>query len=186
MRLPFLVICLAAFWIFSAAAAEDKYTFGPVPSPSKFSTDVSLPPAKIEPAKPVVAPTNSVEPAKPIFQPVEAKAESAPSNFKPVEPAVQPILPKVEPVTPPRASGKLIVEAGGGLDGKVVVVDAQRYFVVLNFPLGQMPPVNAALNVYRHGVKVGELSVTGPQRDDSIVADIVSGELQVGDSARNR
>ena len=72
------------------------------------------------------------------------------------------------------------------MDGKVAAVDARRGFVVLNFPLGQMPPVNSTLNVYRHGVKVGELSVTGPQRDDNTVADIVSGELRVGDAARNR
>ena len=44
--------------------------------------------------------------------------------------------------------------------------------------------MNSPLNVYRHGVKVGELSVTGPQRDDNIVADIVSGDLQAGDAAR--
>lgn len=72
------------------------------------------------------------------------------------------------------------------MDGKVAAVDERGHFVVLNFPLGQMPPVNSTLYVYRHGVKVGVLSVTGPQRDDNTVADIVSGALQIGDAARNR
>lgn len=40
------------------------------------------------------------------------------------------------------------------------------------------------LNVYRNGLKVGELKVTGPQRDNNTVADIVAGECQVGDEVR--
>jgi hypothetical protein len=33
-------------------------------------------------------------------------------------------------------------------------------------------------------LKVAEISVTGPQREDSIVADIVAGEAEVGDDVR--
>ena len=54
----------------------------------------------------------------------------------------------------------------------MVNVDAR--FVVLNFPVGQMPVVGRRLNVYRNGLKVGELSVTGPQKEDNTVADITA------------
>ena len=57
-------------------------------------------------------------------------------------------------------------------------------FVVLTFPITQMPAVAERLVVYRQGTKVGEVRVSGPQRNNSIVADIVTGEPQVGDEVR--
>ena len=42
------------------------------------------------------------------------------------------------------------------------------------------------LDVYRGGLKVGELLVTGPQQGDSTVADITAGEAQKGDEVRSR
>jgi hypothetical protein len=70
--------------------------------------------------------------------------------------------------------------------GKVVLVNKSAQFVVLNFPLGRMAPVGQRLDLYRHGLKVGEVNVTGPQREDNTVADLVAGEAEVGDDARAR
>jgi hypothetical protein len=92
---------------------------------------------------------------------------------------------------PPRAgvSGTnetLDFTTGNALVGKVAVVNNTARFVVLNFPLGKMAAVDQRLNVYRRGLKVGELKVTGPQRQDNIVADLVAGEAEVGDEARSQ
>lgn len=73
-----------------------------------------------------------------------------------------------------------------GLHGRVASVNTGLRFVVLTFPIGQMPPVDDHLNVYRNGNKVAELKVTGPQRDDNTVADIVSGDAIAGDEVRER
>lgn len=81
---------------------------------------------------------------------------------------------------------KLIVTQAEGLNGHVSSVNASLRFVVLTFPIGQMPEVNQHLNLYRHGLKVGEVNVTGPQREDSIVADMITGDSEVGDEARDR
>jgi hypothetical protein len=35
-------------------------------------------------------------------------------------------------------------------------------------------------------LKVGEVKVTGPQREDNIVADLAAGEAEVGDEARGQ
>ena len=64
------------------------------------------------------------------------------------------------------------------------MVNADARFVVMTFPLGGVPLVEQRLYVYRKGLKVGELKVTGPQRDNNTVADIISGELQVNDEVR--
>ena len=80
----------------------------------------------------------------------------------------------------------LIVTPENVLVGKVVGVNTPARFVVLNFPLGKMAGVDQRLNLYRRGLKVGEVRVTGPQREDNTVADLVAGEAEVGDEARNQ
>ena len=73
-----------------------------------------------------------------------------------------------------------------GLHGRIASVNSSLRFVVLTFPIGQMPPVDDHLNVYRNGFKVAELKITGPQRDDNTVADIVSGDPISGDEVREK
>jgi hypothetical protein len=71
-----------------------------------------------------------------------------------------------------------------GLSGKVVRVVTSGRFAVLNFPIGRMPLIDQGAEVYRQGLKVGELRITGPQLDDNIVADILTGDVQPGDQVR--
>ncbi len=79
---------------------------------------------------------------------------------------------------------KLIVTPEPGLTGKVAKVNPDGRFVVLNFPLGHLPPADQHLSIYRQGLKVGEVKITGPQLEDNIVADLIAGEARVGDEAR--
>jgi hypothetical protein len=81
-------------------------------------------------------------------------------------------------------ASRLIVTPDGMPIGRVVFFNEQGRFVVLQFPVGQMPTLKTQLNVYRGGLKVGEVKVNGPQSNDNIVADIVAGEARVGDEAR--
>jgi hypothetical protein len=80
----------------------------------------------------------------------------------------------------------LIVTPENALVGKVALVNTVGRFVVLNFPLGKMAAVEQRMNLYRRGLKVGEVKVTGPAREDNIVADLVAGEAEVGDEARSQ
>jgi hypothetical protein len=70
------------------------------------------------------------------------------------------------------------------LAGEVSTVNPVARFVVLSFPLGQMPAIDQHLNLYRRGAKVAEVKVTGQQRGINIIADIVTGAPEVGDEAR--
>jgi len=95
------------------------------------------------------------------------------------------------PLPGPRAGAPttrptLIVTPESALVGKVAVANPTARFVVLNFPLGKMASAEQRLNIYRRGLKVGEVKVTGPQREDNIVADLVAGEAEVGDEARSQ
>src|SRR5689334_4291832 len=62
---------------------------------------------------------------------------------------------------PPGTNRNLIVTPGRTTTGRVASVNAAGRFVVLTFPLGTMPGQDHRLNVYRGGLKVGEVKVTG-------------------------
>lgn len=64
-------------------------------------------------------------------------------------------------------------------------MNAQARFVVLRFPIGQVPPVDTRLVVYHADAKTGEVKVTGPTLDNDLtVADIVLGTVQENDEVR--
>ncbi len=97
-----------------------------------------------------------------------------------------------DPFANPRApsastnGSRLIVTPDPGLVGKVALVNREGRFVVLNFPVGHMPLLDQRLNVYHLGLKVGEITVTGPQRDDNIVGNLSAGDATAGDVVRDR
>ncbi|MBC8001023.1 MAG: hypothetical protein H7X97_00430 [Opitutaceae bacterium] len=77
-----------------------------------------------------------------------------------------------------------IMTPARSIAGRVVTVNTAARFVVLTYSFGFLPPIDQRLNVYRLGRKVGELKVTGPQQDTNTAADLLSGEIQIGDEAR--
>jgi len=67
---------------------------------------------------------------------------------------------------------------------KLLVVNTEHQFVVLDFSGRLVPPLGTRLTVSREGKPVGVVRVTGPVRGWTAVADILEGELRVGDEAR--
>ena len=57
---------------------------------------------------------------------------------------------------------------------------------MLDFPIGHLPANEQIMFVFRQGLKVGELRVTGPHREHNTVADLVAGEARKGDEVRDR
>ncbi|MSU22004.1 MAG: hypothetical protein EXS30_11490 [Pedosphaera sp.] len=69
--------------------------------------------------------------------------------------------------------------------GKVVALNSNLRFVVVDFFLSQLPSVDQRLSVYRQGLKVADVKISGPERSNNIVADIIAGEAKVGDEVRS-
>ena len=86
----------------------------------------------------------------------------------------------------PGSGAGIPVNPAGVLIGKIVSVNGPARFAVLNFPIGKLPALDQRLGVYRKGLKVGEVKVTGPQRDDNIVGDITAGDAAPGDEVREQ
>jgi hypothetical protein len=94
------------------------------------------------------------------------------------QPARPPVSPRGKPAP------KIEVTPDTALTGKVKSANLNARFVILSFPIGQMPRVGQPLLVYRQGLQVGEVRITGPQMDCNIAADLVAGEAMVGDEVR--
>ena len=85
-----------------------------------------------------------------------------------------------------RAKPAPIITPDFSLAAKVVSVNTIGRFVVLSFPASLMPRVDQTLFLYRAGLKTAEVRVTGPQQDNNIVADLVSGDAEVGDTVSDK
>ena len=80
----------------------------------------------------------------------------------------------------------MIVTPDTSLAARVVSYNAVGRYVVLSFPVGQMPKPGQNLFLYRNGLKVGEVSISNWQRDNFVVADLITGTAQAGDEARDQ
>ena len=67
--------------------------------------------------------------------------------------------------------------------GRIATLNPAGQFVVVDFNVGAIPPLRSRLNVYRDDTIVGVGQLTGPARDNLVAADILSGEVAVGDAA---
>jgi hypothetical protein len=78
-----------------------------------------------------------------------------------------------------------IVTPAQGTTGRIVAVNGTARYAVIGYAIGvRLPPVEQRLNVYRNGLKVAEIKITGPSRDTNTIGDIVAGDCQTGDEVR--
>lgn len=175
MRFLFVSLLLA---IIAGAGCSNRKAAAPQ---QNFSDIPGLPPTAVP------APVEVKQKPKP--QPKEKAPPPAPVEAK-RKPKPQPKEAKVVTVAAPfeskASSQKLIVTPETGLVGKVETANQNLRYVVLSFPIGHLPALEQRLNVYRHGLKVGEVKVTGPQIEDNVVADIVEGDSGPGDEVRDK
>jgi hypothetical protein len=92
----------------------------------------------------------------------------------PRRPATQPAPAQVEPAP----------SQFGPSPAKVVSANPELRFVVVDFSSRVMPPVGTRLNVYRGDKSIGAIQITEPVRARLATADVVEGDVRVGDEAR--
>jgi len=68
--------------------------------------------------------------------------------------------------------------------GRIHSVNPGLQFVVVDYTIGGAPPMQSLVPVYRGNQKVGQLRLTGPERNGFVAADVVEGILQVDDEVR--
>jgi hypothetical protein len=95
--------------------------------------------------------------------------------------------PNARPAPPAAVAPQTVVTPDNSITARVVSYNTTGRFVVLSFPVGQMPKSDQSFFLYRNGMKVGEIKIdSSKQYDNFTVADLVTGEAQVGDEVRDR
>jgi hypothetical protein len=90
--------------------------------------------------------------------------------------------PKTGKAAPPTAP---VISPVNALSGRVMLVNGPLKYIVAEGTLGRLPAADQVLNVYRDGQRVGEVRVSQQARGANFTADIVQGELRVGDTLRS-
>ena len=72
----------------------------------------------------------------------------------------------------------------GPAAARIVSLNPEHKFVVIDFASRVMPAVGTRVTIYRDGKRVGAVRITEPVRAQLATADIVEGEVYVGDEAR--
>ena len=68
--------------------------------------------------------------------------------------------------------------------GKVALVNAQLRYVILEFGMARVPSAGQRFAIFRGSEKVGQVRISNETSGSNIAADIIMGELQVGDEVR--
>jgi hypothetical protein len=89
-------------------------------------------------------------------------------------------------LAPAPGDSQMVVTPDTSLAAKVVRYNSVGRYVVLSFPVGQMPKADQIFFLYHDGFKVGEIKIDTWQRDNFVVADLTDGEAQVGDEVRDQ
>ena len=70
------------------------------------------------------------------------------------------------------------------VNGRIASVNEKLRFVIVDFTNSRRPEIDQRLSVYRVGEKVAEIKVSGPYRNTTVAADIVTGEVKYGDEVK--
>lgn len=166
-----LLLGLLAGGCFHRKAAAPRESYSDVPGLPKTP---ALAPAEVK---------RTPKPPKKEAKVVTSPATNATRKAQDTRAAQAAVLSSAEPKA---STEKLIVTPDNGLVGKVEMANQNARYVVLSFPIGHLPAMEQRLNVYRRGLKIGEVKVSGPQIEDNVVADIVEGDAQSGDEVRDK
>jgi len=84
-------------------------------------------------------------------------------------------------VKPAGNQTNLVIAPAKSAVGHIRSVKPQLKFVVIDFPVGQVPAEGTRLSIFRAGTKVGEVKISGSPKGTFIVGDISTGDAQEGD-----
>ena len=85
----------------------------------------------------------------------------------------------------PTTSTNLVIRPATSAMGLVKSVVSSGKFVIVSFPVGQVPTNDARFAVFHAGVKVGEIKITPPAGDNMTAADIIAGNAEENDEVRS-
>ena len=105
---------------------------------------------------------------------------AAKAAVRPVPAPHSPATPTNRVAIPPRPLVVPVIRC----EGTVVFVNPQSRFVVIDFSFNPLPRPEQRLGLYRDGNRVGEVRVSSAAQASFVAADVLSGDAQLQDEAR--
>lgn len=87
--------------------------------------------------------------------------------------------PASEASNPP-STGPLVTPEASNIGNVALVNDTAKY-VIVSFRGGTAPAQGEKFSLYRRGLKVGEIRISGPQDNALTAADLLNGSAKIGD-----
>ncbi len=89
-------------------------------------------------------------------------------------------------IRPPRGTNQqdLVIAPATSAGGRVASVNAKGRFVVIVFPIGQVPAAGTRMSVFHGEARTGEVRVDQRTLDNLVVADLLSGGALENDEVR--
>lgn len=173
MKLSYYIAFVAAAALFVGCGDKGSKVQQPAKGPAVTASGANTA-AKgtVTPAPP--PPVTTPKPATSLFpadNPKNTPAVSVPSA------AAQPATTSVKPVTEGKATP-------GQTSAKVVMVNKELKFVVLEFTTSAIPTPGSQMSLYRGADRVATVKATEPMKPPLVTADILDGDPRKGDEIR--
>lgn len=140
----------------------------------------------VSPAPP--PPVTSGKPAQTLFpasgstSATPAKAPDTTASAKPATPGT-PLAGGAKPASESKPAAEAKIKSILPT-AKVVMVNTEMKFVVLEFTTSDIPTAGSQLTLYREKARVATVKATDPMKPPLVTADIVDGEPRKGDEVR--
>lgn len=95
--------------------------------------------------------------------------------------------PTEKPAEQPKAAarGEMNVRPVYPVGGRIALVNEKARFVIIDFTNSRPPELEQKLAIYRAGLKVAEVKVSGPFRNTTVAADVTAGDVRYGDEVKS-
>lgn len=173
--------------LLSSCGDNTKQVQQPVKGPAATGSGTNVvTKVTVAPAPP--PPVTSSKPAPSLFA-ASGNTNAVPAKASDVAVADKTPVPAPQPVSAnkPGSEAKPAAEARSKSTlptAKVVMVNTEMKFVVLEFSTSEIPTAGSQITLYRDKARVATVKATDPMKPPLVTADIVDGEPRKGDEVR--
>ncbi|MBI5821227.1 MAG: hypothetical protein HZA88_19830 [Verrucomicrobia bacterium] len=174
MKLSHYIAFIAAVALFAGCGDKGSKVQQPAKGPAvTVSGTNTVAKSTVTPAPP--PPVTTPKPVTTLF-PADSPNKTAPTVSVPSA-AAQPAPTSVKPVTEAKATQ-------GQMAAKVVMVNKEMKFVVLEFSTSAVPIAGSQLSLYRGTERVATVKASEPMKPPLVTADILDGDPRKGDEIK--
>ena len=167
MKLVYSIALIAAVTLTAGCGDKEVQVQQPVKGPAATGSGTNaLAKVTVTPAPP--PPVTTAKPATTLF-PAGGSTAAAPAKVTEA--------PATKPAAEPKAKAAEV-------SAKVVMVNKEMKFVVLEFSTSAVPTAGSQFSVYRGKERVATVKASEPMKPPLVTADVLDGEVRKGDEVR--